>query len=85
MSPVADTFYDFIYSGGVWLGYAAPRPGLMTQSAGYIFVWTRYSGYGARIKKYRIEMIESDRVEGDMAFDIKVVSPNLGAFLATMV
>lgn len=63
------------------LCYAAPSPGLKRPSAGYIFSWVGRLGngaYGNRIKKFRMEHLESDRVEGEMAFSMQVVSPDLG-------
>jgi hypothetical protein len=52
-------------------------------SGGYIFSWTGYLGAGPagnRIKRFRIEQIASDRIEGEMAFDAKLVAPDLGVF-----
>jgi hypothetical protein len=65
------------------LVYAPPRPGLLIPSAGYTFTWTGYLGAGAqgqRIKKFRMDPINSDRIEGEMAFDQKVVAADLGVF-----
>jgi len=70
------------------LAYAAPNPGLMQPSAGYIFTWTGLLGagaYGTRMKRFRIERIESDRIEGEMAFAMKVVAPQLGVFFNSVV
>ena len=76
-----------VVTNKVWLGYAAPEPSLMTPTAAYIFAWTGLFGnskIGTRIKKFRIEEIESDRIEGDICFDAKVVAPDM-ACLATNV
>jgi hypothetical protein len=65
------------------LVYAAPRPGIMTPSAGYTFAWTGLFGaseQGNRIKRFRMEELASDRVESEMAWDLKLVSPELGIF-----
>lgn len=65
------------------LCYSAPRPGIMTPTAGYTFSWTGFLGAGQegnRIKRFRLERIESDRVEVQMAFDMKLVSADLGYF-----
>lgn len=65
------------------LCYADPNPGLQTVSAGYIFAWTGLLGAGATgtaISRFRMEAIKSDRVEGEMAYDMKVVAPDLGIF-----
>jgi hypothetical protein len=78
----------FIYSKGLWLGYVTPEPGLLVPSAGYTFSWRGYLGasaFGTRIKKFRLEAIASDRVEGEMAFDLKKVAGDLGVFFASAV
>jgi len=70
------------------LAYAPPSPGLMTPSGGYIFSWTGYLGAGAfgnRMKRFRKEDIESDRIECQMAFDMKKIAADLGAFWRTLV
>lgn len=72
---------DFIAGKHLLVCHSAPRPGLMIPSAGYIFTWTGLLGAGAfgnRIKKFRQEQLESDRVEGDLAFDTKKVADELG-------
>ena len=77
----------FISGSHALLGYVAPNPGLMTPSAAYNFQWTGMfgGGGGIRIKRFRIEEIESDRIEVDMAFDEKVVGADLGYFFDTAV
>ena len=80
--------YAFLFGKSMWLGYVAPSPGLMQPSAGYTFSWTGFLGAGAmglRMKTFRMEHLESDRVEGEMAFDMKVVAPELGTFFSTAV
>lgn len=76
---------DFIYGNGALLCYAAPRPALKTPSAGYIFAWTGLLGagaYGNRI--VRINMphlgIGTERIEGEMAFDQKIIAADLGVY-----
>ena len=74
---------DFMYGNNALLLYANPTPSLMTPSAGYTFSWTGYLGAGAagmRIRTMRIDEINSDRVEGEMAFDMKLVCDDLGYF-----
>lgn len=63
--------------------YSAPNPSLMQPSAGYIFAWTGYTGAGPdgqRISRYRMDHLRSDRVEAELAYDMKLVSAQLGAF-----
>ena len=84
---LADSF-DFSFSKSALLAYAAPRPGLRTLSAGYTFAWTGYTGasnLGTRIRRFRMEEITSWRIEGESAFDMKVVDPAAGLFFASAV
>lgn len=72
------------------LAYVAPNPGLRMPSAGYTFAWTGMAGSpsggrGARIKRYRLERNESDRIEAEIWKDFKVVSAPLGAFFTAAV
>jgi hypothetical protein len=62
------------------LTYAAPNPGIMVPTGGYTFNWTgMYGGQqGARVKSFRMEALASDRIEMEMAFDQKLVGPDLG-------
>jgi hypothetical protein len=65
------------------LCYVTPSPGIMTPTAGYTFSWNGFLGAGPegnRIKRFRLERQESDRVEIQMAFDAKLVSADLGYF-----
>jgi hypothetical protein len=59
----------------------------MTPSAGYTFTWNGYLGAsetGSRIKVIRADLLESDRVEIDMAYDQKLVSADLGYFFGAI-
>jgi len=80
--------HSFIGSTNALLAYSAPSPGIMVPSAGYTFSWTGLLGAGAlgtRIKRMRMEHLESDRVEIEMSFDQKLVAADLGAFFLTCV
>lgn len=79
----ATNVHAFIGGKKALLTYAAPTPGIMTPSAGYSFSWTGFLGAGGegnRIKRFRMEHLSSDRVEGEIAFDCKLVSADLGAY-----
>lgn len=72
-----------IFSDGALLTYSPPNPSINWPSAGYIFSWTGYLGAspaGTRIKRYRMEQYASDRVEGEIANDHKLVAADLGCF-----
>jgi len=82
--------FSFLLGKHMLLYYAAPSPGLRQPSAGYTFAWTGLQGAsaagdGVRIKRFRIEENESDRIEADMAWDQKLVALDLGVFFATAV
>lgn len=79
---------DFILGKHALLLYTPPSPGLMIPSAGYTFVWSGLMGAGAngtRIKRFRMESLESDRIEGQSAYVHKQVSADLGAFFLNAV
>lgn len=74
---------QFIAPKNALLVYAAPNPGLMQVSGGYTFTWNGLLGsvgFGTRIRRFRMEEITSDRVEGEMAYDQKLVAPDVGYF-----
>lgn len=75
--------YNFVYGKGALLVHAAKSPGLRKPSGGYTFGWKGFhgaSGDGTRIKSFRMEHLESDRIEGEMAYDQKLVSADVGVF-----
>lgn len=83
----ADNF-GFMLGKVVWLGYVAPAPGLLVPSAGYNFAWKGVSGglgQTVGIKKFRMEHLASDRVEGEIAVDSKVVAADLAIFASNVV
>jgi hypothetical protein len=84
----ATNVHSFIGGKKALLCYSAPRPGIMTPTAGYTFSWVGFLGAGSegnRIKRFRLERIESDRVEIQMAFDLKKVAADLGYFFTSIV
>lgn len=85
----ANASYSFMTnSKGALLCYTPDTPSLMTPAAGYTFTWNGYlagNQYGIRIKNFRMEHIAADRIEGEMTYDMRVVSPDMGIFLASAV
>ena len=78
----------FLNEKDMLLVYAPARAGLQQLSGGYTFTWDGLLGagsFGTRIKRFRIEPIASDRIEGEMAFDMKVVSPDVGIYFSGVV
>lgn len=79
--------YSFINGKGALLSYSPPSPSLLTPSAGYTFTWKGLSGlgYAIKMKSFRMEHLASDRVEGEYAFDPKLVAADMGVFFVTAV
>lgn len=76
--------YSFVHGKHALLLHVAPNPGLLVPSSSYTLVW-RGVDYGMGrnnigIKKYDIQTINATRVEGQIAFDNKVVATDLGVF-----
>lgn len=84
----ATAVHAFIGGKHALLSYAPAQPGIMTPSAGYTFSWTGRVGSGndgLRIKRFRMDQLESDRVEIDMSYDQKKISADLGYFFGDIV
>lgn len=84
----AASSFAFQFGKSALLAYAPPNPGLMQPSAGYQFAWTGYLGAsasGSRVKKFRMEPIASDRIEGEMAIDMAAVGTDLASFFASAI
>lgn len=73
---------SFIVGKHALLSYAPQSAGLMVPSAGYTFNWTGYTnGFGApAITRFRMDHLKSDRIEGEVAYDLKKVAGDLGFF-----
>jgi hypothetical protein len=75
---------SFVYgSNDAALLYVPATPGLMVPSAGYMFSLNSVGGenaQGLRVRNYRLDHIQSQRIEALAAYDFKVVSDQLGAF-----
>lgn len=65
------------------LCYVNPRPSLLAPSAGYNFSWRGVpGGLGGdiNIRRFRMEKLRADRVEGEVCYDHKLVASDLGYF-----
>ena len=76
---------DFLHGDHALLAYAAQSPALKTPSAGYVFSWTGLMGAGAYANRFlRLPMdhlgLGTERIEGEMAFDLRVVANELAVF-----
>ena len=86
----ADASVDFIMGKHALLCYRNPRPALRKPSAGYIFAWTGLEGagaYGNRIVRLPMDLLGlgTERIEGEMAFDTKVICKDMGIFFKDIV
>lgn len=80
--------HSFIAGSNALLCYTPSAPSLMAPAAGYTFSWTGFmgqtNGFGFATKRFRMEHLESTRVEGQMAFSHKLVSADLGFLWASI-
>lgn len=77
---------QFTLGNNILLAYSVARPSLKAATAGYSFTWKGLLGsnaLGGRIN--RIPMphlgIGTERIEMELAYDMKVVAPDMGAFI----
>lgn len=78
---------NFVVGKHGLLCYTPPAASLMQVAAGYTFAWNGYlgAGMGTRMGKFRMEHLKSDRIEGEMAFDMRVICPDVGYFFNGLV
>lgn len=80
--------YSRIVGSHALLVYVDPQaPRRLSPTAGMTFVWDRYIGSvsGRRIKRWRDEDTESERIEIQANWDQKVTSADLGHFSSTVI
>jgi hypothetical protein len=79
---------EFIFGKDALLSYDPERPSILKPSAGYTFSWTGYLGAGRdgmRMMRFRMDHLRSDRIEGEMAYDQKVVADEMGVFFNNVI
>lgn len=86
----ADDAINFIMGKHALLCYVNPRPAIKKPSAGYVFTWTGLEGsgaYGNRIVRLPMDMLGlgTERIEGEIAFDAKIIASDLGVFFKDIV
>lgn len=76
----------FLFSDAALLCYVPPNPGVRTPAAGYTFTWKQYGAadFSGRISKFRMEQNKSDRVEIEMAYDMKVITAAMGVYFTNV-
>jgi len=80
--------YVFIHGKSALLTYAPPVASRGKPSAGYSFVWTGLTGgqnQGLRMKSWFDNDRSSTKVQGESAWDHKVVSSACGVFFSNCV
>ena len=80
----------FTLGNNALLTYAPPAAGLKRASAGYIFSWTGLMGanaMGGRINRFALPQlgIGTERIECEVAYDMKVVAADMGAFVSNAI
>jgi hypothetical protein len=76
--------YSFVFGKHALLLHVPDNPGLLTPAAGYTLVW-RGIDYGMGqnnigVRRMEVPLTNATRVEGQIAFDNKVVGTDLGYF-----
>lgn len=90
-NPVFETSMTTAFIAGkqALLCYANPTPSLLQPSGGYTFSWTGYlpgqGDQGMVVSSFRMQNLKSDRVEGEMAYDQKIVSESAGVFFTSII
>lgn len=85
-----NTPLSFVMGKHALMMYVEKNPGLKKPSAGYTFAWTGLKGSGAFGNRVvRIPMpwlgMDTERIEGEMAFDMKTIGADLGIFMKDVV
>lgn len=81
---------EFTLGNNALLTYAPSSAGLKRASAGYIFSWTGLMGsnaMGGRINRFALPQlgIGTERIECEVAYDMKVVAADMGAFVGNAI
>lgn len=80
---------NYIFGKSMLLLHVAPRPGLLTPSAGYTFAWKNLAGangngYGVAVSRFEMRKLKADRVEAELSYDQKLVATDLGVFYSSV-
>jgi hypothetical protein len=88
LQDAAATYEWVLDKKSMLLGYRPNRPGLLEPSAGYTFNWRGYGAgnrHGLTMSNFPDLKTRSDRIEGEAAYDQKLVSADCGIFLKNVV
>ena len=76
--------YSYVVDDACLLLHVAPRPALLSPSAGYTFHWSNF-GALSYIRRLRNDFTLVDRIEGHTYFDQKAIGTDLGYYLYNLV
>ena len=81
---------EFVVGKHALLVHAPSTPGIKKPSAGYTFAWKGLQGagaYGNRVVRIPMPWLgmDTERIEGEMAFDQRIICKDLGYFLKDIV
>ena len=76
--------YSYIVGDSCLLLHVAPRPALLTPSAGYTFHWANF-GALSFIRRLRNDFTQVDRIEAHTYFDQKAIGTDLGYYMYNLV
>lgn len=86
--PGAITTTSFIFGNGALLVYTPAVASIMMPAAGLTFSWNGWMGAadnGFRVKKFRMEKEEADRIEIQGAYTQQLLGKSLGVFFSAAV
>lgn len=77
----------FIAGKNALLCYTPDAPSVLEPAAGYTFSWSGYTGSvdGYALSRFRMPELRVDRLEGEIAYDMRVIAPAMGYFLGGVV
>jgi len=79
---------NFVHGTNMLLCHVAKNPGVLVPSAGYTFAWKGVSGglnKTVGVTRFRMPQLKADRIEGEQAFDLKVIGADLGVFYSNAI
>ena len=82
-----DSMSFIVGTNDALLMYVAPNPGIRVPTASYQFSWSvnGNNSFGTRVSKFRMDELESDRIEVSAAYDFKRIDVNLAAYFLNVV
>jgi len=82
---VVNPVMQFVAPKCALLCYSVKTPSLLQPTAGYTMTWAGLTGLnnmGITTKRFRMENIESERVENQLSIELKLVAADMGYFFS---